>query len=163
MPSVPPAKPASSLSEAEPVAALVERAHRLRSGLADPALAPLKGRHVAIAAAGHDTASARRFERAATALGARVSHIGPEASVLDDTRLESTARILGSLYDAIDFIPMPPERAEFLQRIAGVPVFADLGGERSPLRALLSPTADAAESEAELLALVEAVLLRAVG
>jgi len=142
---------------------LVERARRLRCGPPEPTLAPLKGRHVAIAAAGHDTPSARRFEQAAIALGARVSHIGPEALVLDDARLESTARILGSLYDAIDFIPMPPERAEFLQRIAGVPVFADLGGERSPLRALLTPAADPAESEAELLALVEAVLVRAVG
>ena len=149
--------------EADPANVLVKRARALRASLGDPAVAPLKGRHVAIAAAGHDTPSARRFERAATALGARVSHIGPESLVLDDARLATTARILGSLYDAIDFIPMPAERADFLQRLAGVPVFADLGGELSPLRELLTPATDEAESEAELLALMEAVLLRAVG
>ncbi|HEY8975263.1 MAG TPA: hypothetical protein VIN75_13655 [Burkholderiaceae bacterium] len=149
--------------EADPANVLVKRARALRASLCDPAVTPLKGRHVAIAAAGHDTPSARRFERAATALGARVSHIGPESLVLDDARLATTARILGSLYDAIDFIPMPAERADFLQRLAGVPVFADLGGELSPLRELLTPATDEAEAEAELLALMEAVLLRAVG
>jgi len=124
---------------------------------------PSKGRHVAIAAAGHDAPSARRFEQAAISLGARVSYIGREALVLDDARLETTARTLGSLYDAIDFIPMPPERAEFLQRIAGVPVFADPGGEHSSLRALPTLAADADESQSELSSLVEAVLVRAVG
>ena len=162
MPAVP-AQPESARPGADPQDVLRERARALRASLKDPAVAPLKGRHVAIASAGHDTPSARRFERAATALGARVSHIGPESLVLDDTRLETTARVLASLYDAVDFIPMPAERAEFLQRIAGVPVFADLGGEQSPLRALLTPTADALESEAELVALMEAVLVRAVG
>ena len=161
MPSVP-ADSEPLPPEADPASALVERARSLRAGPGDRATAPLKGRHVAIASAGHDTPSARRFERAAVALGARVSHMGPESLVLDDTRLEATARILGSLYDAIDFIPMPAERARFLQNIAGVPVFADLGGERSPLRALLTPATGAAESEAELLSLVEAVLVRAV-
>ena len=154
----PPASP-----EADPSGALVERASRLRLTLADPASAPLKGRHVAIAAAGHDSPSARLFERAAASLGARVSHIGPDALTLDDARQETAARILGSLYDAIDFIPLPAERAESLQRAAGVPVFADLGGERSPLRTLVTASADSAESEAELLALVQAVLLQSVG
>jgi hypothetical protein len=80
-----------------------------------------------------------------------------------DARQETAARILGSLYDAIDFIPLPAERAESLQRAAGVPVFADLGGERSPLRTLVTAGADSAESEAELLALVQAVLVESVG
>jgi ornithine carbamoyltransferase len=156
-------QPAAVPPDADPALSLVERARTLLARAGEPGFAPLKGRHVAIAAAAHDAPSARSFEKAATALGARVSHIGPEALVLDDTRLEATARILGSLYDAIDFIPMPAERASTLQRLAGVPVFADLGGEQSPLRALAATSMDAAGSEAWIVALIEAVLVRAVG
>ena len=155
------AKQLTAPGGADPVPALVDQARRLRASLAERGTAPLRGRHVAIASAGHDTPSARLFERAAASLGARVSHIGPDALALDDQRQETAARILGSLYDAIDFIPLPPERAESLQRAAGVPVFADLGGECSPLRGLLS-TADPAESEAELLSLMQVVLVRAM-
>ena len=122
----------------------------------------LRGRHVAIAAESHDTPSACLFERAASSLGARVSHIGPDTLALDDQRQETAARILGNLYDAIDFIPLPPERAESLHSAAGVPIFADLGGDGSPLRSLLSASADPVEREEELLALMQAVLVEAM-
>lgn len=142
--------------------ALVERARRLRESLEAHPSVPLRGRHVAIAAERHDTPSACLFERAASSLGARVSHIGPDAISLDPRRQDSAARILGTLYDAIDFIPLPPERAESLQTAAGVPIFADLGGERSPLRALLTAPADSDECEAQMLALMQAVLVQAM-
>jgi len=146
----------------ESARALVENARRLRASLVAGGSAPLRGRHVAIAAERHDSPSARMFEQAATSLGARVSHIGAGALAVDGRRQSAAARILGNLYDAIDFIPLPPERAESLQAAAGVPVFADLGGERSPLRALLTATEDAGERDAQLLALVQAVLMQAM-
>ncbi|HEX7637079.1 MAG TPA: hypothetical protein VF457_01680, partial [Burkholderiaceae bacterium] len=101
-------------------------------------------------------------ERAALSLGARVSHIGADAPTLDPQRQETAARILGNLYDAIDFVPLPRDLAESLQRAAGVPVFADLGGEASPLRALLTAPEGSAEREEELLSLVQAVLVQAM-
>jgi len=122
----------------------------------------LRGRHVAIATDSPDTPSAQLFEQAATLLGAHVSRIGAEALALDSLHQETAARILGSLYDAIDFIPLPSERVASLGHAAGVPVFADLGGERSPLRALLTPQAEPAQREAELLALMQAVLVDAM-
>jgi ornithine carbamoyltransferase len=146
----------------ESARALVDNARRLRASLARGGPPPLRGRHVAIAAERHDSPSARMFEQAATSLGARVSHIGAGAIAADSPRQGTAARILGNLYDAIDFIPLAPERAESLQAAAGVPVFADLGGERSPLRALLTATEDADERDAELLALVQAVLVQAM-
>jgi ornithine carbamoyltransferase len=142
--------------------ALVDRARRLRASLEAGQTAPLRGRHVAIAAERHDTPSARLFERAASSLGARVSHIGPDALALNPQRQETAARILGSLYDAIDFIPLPPDRAQSLQDAAGVPIFADLGGERSPLLALVTAEDHSSEREAELLALMQAVLVDAM-
>lgn len=141
---------------------LVEQSHRLREALAARGSAPLRGRHVAIAAERHDTPSARLFERAASSLGARVSHIGPDAILPDPRGQDNAARMLGNLYDAIDFIPLSPERAESLQSAAGVPIFADLGGERSALRALLTATADPCESDAQMLALMQAVLVQAM-
>lgn len=156
------AKQLPTLDAKQAAGALVERARRLRASLESGPAAPLRGRHVAIAAERHDTPSARLFERAASSLGARVSHIGPDALSLNPQRQETAARILGSLYDAVDFIPLPLERAAPLQDAAGVPIFADLGGERSPLLALLTTQEDAAEREAELLALMQAVLVDAM-
>jgi len=154
------AKPTSAPDDAG--RALVETARRLRAALAAAPAAPLRGRHVAIAADRHDKPSARLFERAATSLGARVSHIGAGALAVAPQRRDTAARLLGSLYDAIDFIPLPPERAESLQQAAGVPVFADLGGEHSPLLALVTAQASPADREAELLALMQAVLVDAM-
>ncbi len=156
------AKQLPALDAKQAAVSLVDRARRLRASLEAGTAAPLRGRHVAIAAERHDTPSAQLFERAASSLGARVSHIGPDALALDPQRQETATRILGSLYDAIDFIPLPPERAESLRDAAGVPIFADLGGERSPLLALLTTQGGAAEREAELLALVQAVLVDAM-
>jgi len=120
---------------------------------------PLRGRHVAVAGADHGAASARLFERAATALGARVSHLRPGLLVSGHARDEAAARLLGTLYDAIDGVGMSAAQALELQRLSGIPVFADLGGPASPLRAQLT----AADDEAQLQALVEAALVRSLG
>jgi ornithine carbamoyltransferase len=149
----------SGPGSADAAAALAQRAVRLHATRGEWTAPPLQGRHVAIAALVHDTPSARRFEQAAVQLGARVSHIGADALALDLSDPERTAHILGSLYDAIDFIALEPDRVHLLERAAGVPAFADLGGENSPLLALLPSSASPEQREAALLALVQAVLV----
>jgi ornithine carbamoyltransferase len=144
--------------------ALVEAARRLQLTAREPGESlPLRGRHVAIAGDDHDAHSALLFERAATALGARVSRIGSGALMQGRTPTPA-ARMLGSLYDAIDVVPFSPEQARELQQIAGVPVYADLGGEGGPLRCLL-PALEQAQpaslpADDALLRLVQAVLVK---
>ena len=125
---------------------------------------PLRGRHVAISGADHQSPSALLFERAAASLGARVSHIGPDALVLDDRRTVGAARLLGTLYDAVDCVALQPERAQLLQKLAGVPIYSDLGGNTSPLRELVPALeAESRGSADPMLCLVQAVLLEALG
>lgn len=146
--------------------ALVEVAQRLhRAQVGGGLVQPLKGRHVAISGADHQLPSAQLFERAAVGLGARVSHIGPDAMAFADGRSYTAARLLGSLYDAIDGVALQPARARELQDLAGVPVYSDLGGEASPLRALVpavaaaTPEAGPAAEDDAMLCLVQAVLV----
>lgn len=120
----------------------------------------LTGRHVAIAGVDHDSPQARLFERAAVELGARVSHLGQTALDLDGAEGGlASARLLGTLYDAIDGLGLDGARAGQMQRLIGVPVFADLGGAACPLRRLLRRPDDAEE----LLVLVQASLVEAIG
>ena len=129
------------------VRAIVEAACRLHE--AGGSL-PLSGRHVAIAGEDHDTPSARLFERAATLLEGR-------------ERAHHAARMLGSLYDAVDVLPFAPEQARELQEVAGVPVYADLGGDAGPLQRLLPAFAGVQPAsclpDETLLRLVQAVLV----
>ena len=120
--------------------------------------APLRGRHVAIVGNDHAAPSARIFERAATALGARVSHLRPSLLLSGGARDEAALRLLGTLYDAIDGIGLDAPQAQELQRLSGIPVFADLGGPASPLRQMLH----SAEDEGELQGLVEAALINSL-
>jgi len=142
------------------VRAIVEAACRLHE--AGGSL-PLSGRHVAIAGEDHDTPSARLFERAATGLGARVSRIGSAALLEGRERAHHAARMLGSLYDAVDVLPFAPEQARELQEVARVPVYADLGGDAGPLQRLLPAFAGVQPAsclpDETLLRLVQAVLV----
>jgi ornithine carbamoyltransferase len=150
--------------DADAARAIVEAACRLRLAASAPgALAPLRGRHVAIAGDDHDKPSVRLFERAAAGLGARISRIGSTALLEGRARTGHAARMLGSLYDAVDVVPFTPEQARALQEIVGVPVYADLGGDSDPLRRLL-PVFERAQPSASsqdetLLRLVQAVLV----
>jgi ornithine carbamoyltransferase len=149
---------------ADEARAIVQAACRLRLAAREAGTSlPLHGRHVAIAGDDHDTPSARLFERAATGLGARVSRIGSAALLEGRERALHAARMLGSLYDAVDVLPFAPEQARELQEIAGVPVYADLGADGGPLHRLL-PVLECAQPagcapDETLLRLVQAVLV----
>lgn len=99
-------------------------------GLASPLL---KGRHIGVAAAGG--ASAGPAAEAAERLGARISPIPIEPSLLEDGAPD-VARMLGRLYDAVAVEDLPPERAAALQRQLGMPVYSGLSALDHPLRTL---------------------------
>jgi ornithine carbamoyltransferase len=145
---------------------LVESARRLQRAAREhgPSL-PLKGRHVAIAGSDPWTLSAQLFERAATRLGARVSRIGSAGLTDGPDRSRHAARMLASLYDAVDCVSFLPERARELQEMAGIAIFCDLGGNASPLRQLLPALAGqhaACPVDEAMMWLMQAVLIEAM-
>lgn len=148
---------------------LVQSAARLRRAARDGgAAAFLAGRHVAIAAAERsavaDAAPAEGvFERAARALGARVSRIAPDL-LCDDgqsncqTACHAAARLIPRLYDAVDCHIGSAAHALALHRAAGVPVYLALAGATHPIRELMAELGDD-DADAALTSLVQAVLI----
>ena len=126
----------------------------------------LKGRHVATEGERRPDARADLFEVAATSLGARVSWI-PSSLLLDETAqaAATTTRLLPRLYDALECKSVARERAVTLHRLAGVPVYLDLGGVRHPIRGLLAAMAGEPEdaqnwsADEDLMMLMQAVLV----
>ena len=101
-----------------PVAqALVARAQALHASPAADTL--LRGRHIAVMCDDPACPSALALEQAATALGARVSHIPHQTLSADNA---AALRLLGRLYDAVDAVHLAPDEARRLQQAIGVPV-----------------------------------------
>ncbi|HEY0821162.1 MAG TPA: hypothetical protein VGD46_20450 [Rhizobacter sp.] len=90
---------------------------------------PLRGKNIAVMSKTGDDQAAQSFTAAASALGARVSHILPAAS-------NDTAPLLGKLYDAIECEGLPDDVVRELERGAGRPVFNGLGDAAAQLVAL---------------------------
>ena len=109
-------------------ATLRAEAERLQRDAAAGVLTPmLRGKRIALLCERATDADAVLFERAATELGAQVSHIRP--SLLEGpSALETahTARLLGRLYDAVECQGVAAERVQLLRDAAGVPVFDGL-------------------------------------
>jgi ornithine carbamoyltransferase len=143
--------------------ALLQTARRLhRAALDGRDDQPLRGRHVAIACSATECPEARVLEEAARRLGARVSRIGFDALCRGDDQA-ALARMLGSLYDAVDCCSLGAERALELQRLSGVPVFDGLGDSAHRLRDLLPELDELDASGADKLTrLLQAVLVETV-
>lgn len=90
---------------------------------------PLRGKNIAVMSRTGDDEAVQSFTAAASALGARVSHIRPGAS-------KETAPLLGKLYDAIECEGLPDDVVRDLERAAGRPVFNGLDGAAADLVAL---------------------------
>lgn len=97
----------------------------------------LEGRHIALIFEKSSTRTRCAFEVAAGDQGARVtcldgagSHLGEKESIRD------TARVLGRLYDGIEYRGHGQPRVEELARYAGVPVWNGLTDEHHPTQAL---------------------------
>jgi len=146
---------------------ILRLARRLRAeALAGRPGTPLAGRHVAVVAAKADSPAVQIFDEAACWLGAHVSRIDGLAIDTGRTRA-ALARLMGSLYDAVDCVDASDGSALALEQLCDMPTFLGLGGEWHPIRQLLpalndATPAHAASEHADLISLIQAVLVESI-
>lgn len=105
-----------------------------RAGTEQPRLA---GKHVALLFEKTSTRTRAGFEVAAHDQGAHVTYIGPHDSQLGHKEsAKDTARVLGRLYDAIEYRGNDQAVVEALARHAGVPVYNGLTAQFHPTQVL---------------------------
>jgi ornithine carbamoyltransferase len=77
------------------------------------------------------------FEVAAYDQGAHVTYLGPEGSQIGHKEsMKDTARVLGRMYDAIEYRGFAQELVETLAKYAGVPIYNGLTDEFHPTQML---------------------------
>jgi ornithine carbamoyltransferase len=77
------------------------------------------------------------FEVAAYDQGAHVTYLGPEGSQIGHKEsMKDTARVLGRMYDAIEYRGFSQDSVEILAQYAGVPVYNGLTDEFHPTQML---------------------------
>ncbi|MFZ0132310.1 MAG: ornithine carbamoyltransferase subunit F, partial [Desulfobacterales bacterium] len=77
------------------------------------------------------------FETAAFDQGARVTYLGPTGSQMGvKESIKDSARVLGRMYDGIEYRGFAQEKIEILARHAGVPVWNGLTDEFHPTQVL---------------------------
>ena len=97
----------------------------------------LKGKNIALIFEKTSTRTRCAFETAAFDQGAQVTYLGPTGSQMGDKEsLKDTARVLGRMYDGIEYRGFEQERVEILARYAGVPVWNGLTDEYHPTQLL---------------------------
>ncbi|MCW7541190.1 ornithine carbamoyltransferase [Aquabacterium sp. A7-Y] len=105
-----------------------------RSGTEVPRLS---GRNIALIFEKTSTRTRSAFEVAAHDQGAHVTYIGPHDSQLGHKEsVKDTARVLGRLFDAIEYRGFGQTIVEDLARYAGVPVYNGLTAEFHPTQVL---------------------------
>ncbi|MBE9492382.1 MAG: ornithine carbamoyltransferase [Bacteroidetes bacterium] len=97
----------------------------------------LKGKNIALIFEKSSTRTRCAFEVAAYDQGANVSYIGPTGSQIGNKEtMKDTARVLGRMYDGIEYRGFGQEIAEELGKYAGVPVWNGLTNEFHPTQIL---------------------------
>ncbi|MBW1649918.1 MAG: ornithine carbamoyltransferase [Deltaproteobacteria bacterium] len=97
----------------------------------------LKGKNIALIFEKTSTRTRCAFEVAAYDQGANVTYIEPTGSQMSKKEsLKDTARVLGRLYDAIEYRGFEQEKIEILAEYAKIPVFNGLTNEFHPTQAL---------------------------
>jgi ornithine carbamoyltransferase len=97
----------------------------------------LVGKEIALIFEKDSTRTRCAFEVAAIDQGAHVTFIGPSDSHMGHKEtVKDTARVLGRMYDAIEYRGFAQETAEELARWAGVPVYNGLTDEWHPTQIL---------------------------
>jgi ornithine carbamoyltransferase len=97
----------------------------------------LVGKEVALIFEKDSTRTRCAFEVAAYDQGAHVTFIGPSGSHMGHKEtVKDTARVLGRMYDAIEYRGFTQDTAEELARHAGVPVYNGLTDEWHPTQIL---------------------------
>ncbi len=97
----------------------------------------LKGKNIALIFEKASTRTRCAFEVAALDQGAHVSYIGPAGSQIGQKEsMKDTARVLGRMYDGIEYRGYGQDIVEDLGRYAGVPVWNGLTTEFHPTQIL---------------------------
>ncbi len=97
----------------------------------------LKGRNVALLFEKDSTRTRCAFEVAAHDLGMGTTYLGPTGSQMGKKEsIEDTARVLGRMYDGIEYRGFGQEIVEELAEYAGVPVWNGLTNEYHPTQML---------------------------
>jgi ornithine carbamoyltransferase len=97
----------------------------------------LKGKNIALIFEKSSTRTRCAFEVAAFEQGALVTYLGPSGSQIGQKEsMKDTARVLGRMYDGIEYRGYGQEIVEELARYAGVPVWNGLTNEFHPTQIL---------------------------
>ncbi|MGZ4357134.1 MAG: ornithine carbamoyltransferase [Gaiellaceae bacterium] len=97
----------------------------------------LQGRNIALIFEKDSTRTRCAFETAAYDQGAHVTYLGPTGSQMGKKEtLKDTARVLGRMYDGIEYRGFGQEIVEELAQYAGVPVWNGLTNEFHPTQLL---------------------------
>ncbi len=97
----------------------------------------LTGRNIALIFEKDSTRTRTGFEVAAYDQGAHVTYLGPTGSQIGHKEsMKDTARVLGRVYDAIEYRGFGQKTAEELASYAGVPVYNGLTDETHPTQTL---------------------------
>ncbi|MCF8391226.1 MAG: ornithine carbamoyltransferase [Bacteroidales bacterium] len=97
----------------------------------------LKGKNIALIFEKSSTRTRCAFEVAALDQGAHVSYLGPSGSQIGNKEsMKDTARVLGRMYDGIEYRGYGQEIVEELGEFAGVPVWNGLTNEFHPTQIL---------------------------
>lgn len=97
----------------------------------------LSGKNIALIFEKASTRTRCAFEVAAYDQGARVTYLGPSGSQIGQKEsMKDTARVLGRMYDGIEYRGFGQEIVEELGKYAGVPVWNGLTNEFHPTQIL---------------------------
>ena len=97
----------------------------------------LKGKNIALIFEKTSTRTRCAFEVAAYDQGAHVTYLGPSGSQIGHKEsMKDTARVLGRMYDGIEYRGFGQELVEILAEYAGVPVWNGLTDEFHPTQML---------------------------
>ena len=97
----------------------------------------LKGKNIALIFEKASTRTRCAFEVAAYDQGAHVTYLGPTGSQIGQKEsMKDTARVLGGMYDGIEYRGYGQEIVEELAKFAGVPVWNGLTNEFHPTQIL---------------------------
>ena len=97
----------------------------------------LQGKNIVLIFEKTSTRTRCAFETAAFDQGARVTYLGPTGSQMGTKEsIKDTSRVLGRMYDGIEYRGFAQEKIEILARHAGVPVWNGLTDEFHPTQVL---------------------------
>jgi ornithine carbamoyltransferase len=97
----------------------------------------LKGKNIALIFEKTSTRTRCAFEVAAYDQGAHVTYLGPSGSQIGHKEsMKDTARVLGHMYDGIEYRGFGQELVEILAKYAGVPVWNGLTDQFHPTQML---------------------------